>query len=186
MALGPTTPGPLLSPRVPERAVQEAAWHTCINDAWGVKPKAAPGGRDGQNLLNERWGNRRRRRRRMGAAAANERQRSAAKCARQCRTKCRRAPQERLHECRERCGRQRAGFGAVADAFMCSMVQRRVTRKPRIVVRGRLHAAPTASEASRSTSAARSAREDDGAARPMCARENGPRRRRSDDAAREM
>ena len=104
----------------------------------GCETQGRPGGRDGQNLLKKRWGNRRRRRRRRGAAAAIERQRSGAKCARQCRATCRRAPQERLHECRERCGRHCAVVGAVADAHMRSMVQRRVTRQPRIDVWGRL------------------------------------------------
>lgn len=44
--LGPTTPGPRLTAKDPERAAQGAAWHTCIIDAWGVKPKAAPGGQE--------------------------------------------------------------------------------------------------------------------------------------------
>ena len=90
--LGPTIRGPCLAAIVPKGTGYGALWRDCINDAWGVRTKAAPGGRDGQDLLHERWGNRRRRRRRSGATAAIERQRSAAKCARQCRGKCGRAP----------------------------------------------------------------------------------------------
>ena len=35
--LGPTTMGPLLSPKVPEKAAQGALWTLCISDAWGVE-----------------------------------------------------------------------------------------------------------------------------------------------------
>ena len=105
--------------------------------AWGVTPKPAPAGRkpdlrctgDREIDAGEPGGGEPPRRvsgRRCGAH-----------CARQCRTKCGRAPQERLHECRERCERRPrnavrgkcAGNGAVADALMRSMVQRRVTRQ---------------------------------------------------------
>ena len=44
----------------------------CINDASGVRPKAAPGGPERPILLHRRSGNRRRRSRRRGAATAIE------------------------------------------------------------------------------------------------------------------
>ena len=70
-----------------------------------------------------------------------------AKCARQCRAKCGRAPRERLHECRERCGRRCAKGGARRDE--------RTRRRS---------AKPEQAERSEVASAARSAREDGGAA----------------------
>ena len=137
MALAPTIPGPLLSPRVLERAGHGVAWQASITDAWGVKTEAAPGGQDSRiGSIDVREID-------VGEPGGGEppRRLSGRHCgahrARRCRAKCRRAPQERLHECRERCERQPrivvrgtcAGIGAAADALMRSMVQRRVTRQ---------------------------------------------------------
>ena len=101
----------------------------CISDAWGVKPKAAPGGQDGRIGSIDVWeidagepgGGEPPRRLSGGHCGAH--------CARRCRAKCRRAPQERLHECCERCEQHCGGIGTAGDAPMRSMVQRRVTRE---------------------------------------------------------
>ncbi len=124
------------SPQVMEEAGSARACALCIGDACGVRPKAAPGGRDGRicgihdgGIDAGEPGGGEPPRRLSGGACRHCR-------ATKCRAKCRRAPRERLHEWVGQC----AGIGAVAGAFMRSMVRRPVTRKPRIAVRGRLHA----------------------------------------------
>ena len=122
------------------------------------------------------------------------------------RPKCRRAPQEPLHERRERCERQCAGIGAPGAALIRSMVQRRVTRQRNgaaTALKAEARSAmPKASGAVRAGAnapalggagarrARREARARMGvAAPPTCARGNGPRRHRplpgDDDAARD-
>ena len=110
MALAPTIPGPRLTAKVPERARRGVPWHTCIIDAWGVKTEAAPGGQDGRiGSIDVREID-------VGEPGGGEPPRRlsgghcGAECARQCRADC-------------------AGIGAVRDALMRSMVQRRVTRQ---------------------------------------------------------
>ena len=71
--LAPTFPGPRLSAKVPERARRGVRWHTCINDAWGVKPKARPAGQTDDSCCTGDREDRRRLTRRIGAAAALER-----------------------------------------------------------------------------------------------------------------
>ena len=53
-----------------KRQDKRAHGRASINDAWGVRPKAVPGGPERHGVLNERGGNRRRGTRRRGAAAA--------------------------------------------------------------------------------------------------------------------
>ena len=97
-----------------------------INDAWGVRPKAAPGGRDGQAWrievrgidAGEPGGGEPPRRVSGGRCARSRRQSCAARCRRlgrrcphwcghdctaRCGAKCGSAPQERAHERRHRC-----------------------------------------------------------------------------------
>ena len=58
--------------KCPEGHAISAKGATSISDAWGVRPKAAPGGPERPILLHPRSGNRRRRSRRRGAATAIE------------------------------------------------------------------------------------------------------------------
>ena len=123
--LDPTIAGPCLTSKGTEKAGHRALWHAQQPAASGVEPKAGPAGqnpnsccmKDREIDAGEPGGSEPPRRLSGGRRGAN--------CARQCRAICGRAPQE----CRERCDRQQAGTGAVVDALMRSMVQRRVTRK---------------------------------------------------------
>ena len=105
MALGPTTPGPLLSPKVPERVVQGAPWTLCINDACGVDSRRLPSRRMSMSVLIERWG--------MCAGAG---------CAGQ--------PPRRVsgRDCRDRCGACRAPVSAAGGARVRRTVHAVVTR----------------------------------------------------------
>ena len=177
MALGPTTSGPRLTAKVPERIGQWAPWHTCISDAWGVKPKAGPAGRIVDSRCMRDREDRRRGTRRIGAAAAIERPDGAERTARGSDERsARRAPQERPHECRGevRVG-ECAGIGAAADALMrrhgAAARDAERPRAPAVAMAVVRRSAGDASEASREvTSAARSARENDGAAATPSAR----------------
>ena len=123
--LGPTIARPRLTPNGSKKAGHRAPWQASITDAWGVEPKAGPAGRIGDSrCMKDRKID-------AGEAGGSEPprrlsgRRIGAHCARQCRTKCGRAPQERPHECREHRDRQCAEVGAVADALVRSTVHRR-------------------------------------------------------------
>ena len=173
--LGPTIARPRLTPNGAEKAGHGAPWHAGIIDAWGVEPKAGPAGRIGDSrCMKDRKID-------AGEAGGSEPlrrlsgRRCGAHCARQCRAKCKRAPQERLHECRERCDRQ----FAVADARVLGEVHRHVTGTAITSAGGSdgsraKHAAEDA-ERSEAASAARRAREGDGAAATPVRKKNGPR-----------
>ena len=193
--------------KAPEVSRRARSAHACAHlqpAAWGVKTEAAPGGQDGRiGSIDVREID-------AGEPGGGEPPRRlsgghcGAECARQCRADC-------------------AGIGAVRGALMRSMVQRRVTRQrngaataltaearsatPEASAAVRAEAnAPAIGEVPGSKSGAgsapsgarrrarREARARMGVASArMCARENGPRRRRlprttirgSDDAARD-
>ena len=67
--LGPTTARPRRIPEGPARTGCGPRCHACINDAWGMRLKAAPGGQGRPNRQHRGSGNRRRRERLNGAAA---------------------------------------------------------------------------------------------------------------------
>ena len=143
-----------------------------IIDAWGVEPKAAPGGQDGQICgmsdggidAGEPGGGEPPRRLSGGRCGRSRRQSCAARCRRRgrkcphwcghdctarCGAKCGRAPQERPHECSERCAKRRREENAAVVPTMPS------NAAPTVAVR---HAA--VSEASRRASGARSDRRE--------------------------
>ena len=98
--LDPTIAGPCLTSKGTEKAGHRALWHALQPAASGVEPKAGPAGRIGDSrCMKDRKID-------AGEAGGSEPprrlsgRRCGAHCARQCRTKCGRAPQER----RKRCG----------------------------------------------------------------------------------
>ena len=82
--------------------------HACIIDAWGVRPKAAPGGRDGRigsievrEIVAGETGRSKPPRRVSGGRCAGSRRQS---CAARCRRRWRKCPHWCGHDCPARCG----------------------------------------------------------------------------------
>ncbi len=173
------------SPQVVEKAGQTRACALCIGDAWGVRKlrppgrqrarirtrsdggidAGEPGGGEPSRRLSEAAGQRSRGAFRTVVPMAEVTNRDAA---------CKHAPQERLHEERRQCTDRCPGIGAAGGAPMRSMV-RATANAPANGERSE----PEHERCAKRARGWRCRRYAVGAKR------NGPRRRRSDDAARE-